>query len=190
MQNINFINIEYVFYKIYSFFVNFQTVNLRPIVEEYWLTVIVYSFVISSFLIFWIVYYVLKIKEVEKLDEEIYGTIFVPKKGEDSSLKNERWAKVLQHLEVESQAEWRAAIIEADIVLDEMTKKMGYHGDTLGERLKGVEKSDFNTLDLAWEAHKVRNTIAHQGSDYILTRREVKRVVNMYRMVFEEFHFI
>jgi hypothetical protein len=71
-----------------------------------------------------------------------------------------------------------------------MTKKMGYHGDTLGERLNSVEKSDFLTLNLAWEAHKVRNMIAHEGSNYLLTKREAKRVIDLYRQVFEEFEFI
>jgi len=36
----------------------------------------------------------------------------------------------------------------------------------MGDKLKAVEKSDFNSIELAWEAHKARNMIAHEGSDF------------------------
>ncbi|QQR82861.1 hypothetical protein IPJ70_02010 [Candidatus Campbellbacteria bacterium] len=110
--------------------------------------------------------------------------------GEDVSSHNERWER-LEKLEAsENPADWRVAIIEADILLDELITSMGYHGETLGEKLKAIEKSDFVTLDDAWEAHKIRNRIAHQGSDFVLTHREVKRVMSLFRNVFKEFDYI
>lgn len=103
---------------------------------------------------------------------------------------NERWQKVEKHIESQNPTDWRLAILEADIILDEMLQKMGYHGAGIGEMLKSVEKSDFLTLDAAWEAHKVRNNIAHQGSDFVMSHPEAKRTVNLYKQVFEEFFFI
>ena len=67
---------------------------------------------------------------------------------------------------------------------------MSYHGDDLGSKLRGATKADFKTLDQAWEAHKVRNDIAHDGSNFLLSQREAKRVINLYRQVFEEFYYI
>jgi len=72
----------------------------------------------------------------------------------------------------------------------EMVTNMGYHGDSLGEKLKSVEKSDFTTLDLAWEAHAIRNRIAHEGAAFALTEREAQRVMKLYEDVFREFHYI
>jgi hypothetical protein len=46
------------------------------------------------------------------------------------------------------------------------------------------------TLNQAWEAHKIRNAIAHQGADFLLSEREAKRVVSLYREVFQEFDYI
>ncbi|MBU4480301.1 hypothetical protein KKG48_02570 [Patescibacteria group bacterium] len=157
---------------------------------SYWPIVALISFLLSIILLIFIIYYFFKLKEIEKADKEKYGFIETPDLFEDTSVKNERWLRVLEHLETESPTEWRSAILEADIILDEMTKKMGYHGDNLGERLNSVEKSDFLTLNQAWEAHKVRNMIAHEGSGYILNKREAKRVIDLYRQVFEEFEFI
>ena len=184
-MNVDFLNLQHIFYKIYSFFTGSFEIGL----SEYWPLITLVSFVLSMLLAVACAYYYWQIKEVEKLDEAIFGTVLqaeVTGEGE----KNERWLRVLGHLESESHAEWRTAILEADIILDEMTIKMGYHGDTLGERMNGVEISDFLTINQAWEAHKVRNVIAHQGSGYILSRREAKRIIDLYRQVFEEFNFI
>ena len=75
-------------------------------------------------------------------------------------------------------------------MLNELMKAAGYQGDSLGEMLKSVEKSDFVTLDAAWEAHKVRNQIAHQGIDFVLNQREAKGVIALYEKVFKEFKII
>jgi len=82
-------------------------------------------------------------------------------------------------------------VLEADIILGEMLEKMGYiKGETIGDKLKTIEQSDFNSLDQAWEAHRIRNMIAHGGSDYILTEREAKRVIGLYEQVFKEFRYV
>lgn len=117
--------------------------------------------------------------------------LFEKKMTDDAlSEKNARWEHVRTLAASESPGDWRTAIIEADIMLDELLTSMGHHGESLGDKLKSVEVSDFKTIDLAWDGHKVRNRIAHHGSDFILTERETKRVVDLYRQVFEEFDYI
>lgn len=108
----------------------------------------------------------------------------------ESSARNERWNKVLDYLDSHNESDWRLAIIEADSILEEMLEHAGHHGETIGDRLKAIEPSDFLTLDKAWEAHKIRNRIAHEGGGFELSSREAKRAVDLYRQVFEEFHFI
>jgi len=101
----------------------------------------------------------------------------------------DKWKVVLDHISG-GPNDWKLAIIEADIMLDELLDSMSYNGESIGEKLKGVEKSDFLTIDKAWEAHKIRNSIAHEGSNFVLSEREVKRVIDLYKSVFEEFHII
>lgn len=103
---------------------------------------------------------------------------------------NPKWAKVLEHVNSQNPADWKLAILEADIILDQMLDKMGYHGATMGDKLKSIEPSDFTNLQEAWEAHKVRNSIAHQGSDYEVSKPEAERVIRLFKKVFEEFEFI
>ncbi len=113
-----------------------------------------------------------------------------PKEEPKKRAVNPRWQSVLTRLGSLSEGDWRLAIIEADIILDEMLSRMGYHGDGIGEKLKNVEKSDFATIDLAWEAHKVRNRIAHDGPAFKLAHNEARRVIGLFQKVFEEFYFI
>jgi hypothetical protein len=108
----------------------------------------------------------------------------------DVSPQNKKWARVNEHIQSENPGDWRLAILECDIILAEMLEKMGYVGDSVGEILKGIEKSDFTSIEAAWEAHRVRNIIAHEGSDFMLSKREAERIVTLYRQVFEEFKFI
>lgn len=103
--------------------------------------------------------------------------------------ENVRWQRIIALSSSENPSDWRVAIIEADIILDDMVSRMGYPGKNLGERLKCIEPSDFLTLNDAWEAHKIRNMIAH-GEGRTLTKREAKKAISLYEKVFKEFRYI
>jgi len=135
-----------------------------------------------------IIYCLVRLYEIKKEDEEKMEAIiaFPP----EATLKNERWQIVQDHVNSANPAEWRLAILEADNMLEEMVRRMGYRGENLGERLKAVEPSDFESIQSAWEAHKIRNRIAHEGSEFFLPQREARRIIGLYEQVFKEFSFI
>ncbi len=51
-----------------------------------------------------------------------------------------RWEEVMRHLDSSREAEWKFAVIEADKLVDDVMKKAGYSGETMGDRLIGIEK--------------------------------------------------
>lgn len=102
---------------------------------------------------------------------------------------NPHWNKIINLAESLNESDWRLSVLEADIMLSELLDKMSLPGDTLSDKLKSVERSDFLSIDDAWEAHKVRNKIAHE-KDFVLTQREAKRVITLYENVFREFQII
>jgi|GEM_PF-1886009 len=57
----------------------------------------------------------------------------------------------------------KMAVIEADKLVDTVLKRANVRGDSLGERLRGVQKlvsrQVYNDM---WEAHKVRNRLVHE----------------------------
>jgi hypothetical protein len=101
-----------------------------------------------------------------------------------------RWEKIIKLSESQNISDWKIAIIEADIILDELLQKLELPGDTMGEKLQAVEKSDFTTIENAWEAHKARNNIAHEGSNFLINQREILRIISLYESVFKEFYLI
>jgi hypothetical protein len=156
-----------------------------------WPIVIFLSIVVSILCICGIIYNYRRLVKLNDEEELIFGPTKESMEHAGPVVnKNEKWERVIAHLNSPNASDWRLAIIEADIMLDEMLRAQGYHGDSIGDMLKGVEKSDMLTLDAAWEAHKVRNRIAHDGSAYDLNEREVKRIGALYESVFREFKII
>lgn len=102
----------------------------------------------------------------------------------------EKWEKIVRLSESDNSSDWRLSIIEADIILDNLLEKLQLPGDTMGEKLRAVEKSDFLTIESAWEAHKARNMIAHDGSDFLINQREIRHIISLYEAVFREFRLI
>ena len=158
--------------------------------SHWWSIFVPVSIFASLLFIVGIMYSALQLMRIREKERAVFNVTEHPVAGGDITKAQLRWKKILEHANTENENDWRHAIIEADIMLDELLSVQGYHGDTVGDKLKQVERSDFNTIDLAWEAHKVRNRIAHEGSAHDLSAREVRRVIALYEQVLHEFHYI
>jgi len=189
----NFLNLEYFFNLIFRIFdilaallallSGFEPGDSPFLRNLFWVLVLA--------LLAAILYAAYRHRVAHKAEEERFEEIYF---GALEALGNEernvRWQKVLTYLLSPNESDWRLAIMEADNILGEMLLRMQLPGESIGEKLKGVEPSDFLTLNDAWEAHKVRNQIAHEGANFQLNRRETERVIALFRKVFEEFHYI
>ena len=111
-------------------------------------------------------------------------SIVPPKTAKESPLGS-RWDEIQRHLSSTKEAEWKFAVIEADSLVDYILKSSGYPGDTMGERLKNIDKTQIVTLDGLWEAHKIRNRLAHD-MNYFLRYGEAKRAVQLYEKTLKE----
>lgn len=100
--------------------------------------------------------------------------------------KNETWEHIRGKLLSDSPSDWRLAIIEADIYMDRLFDSKGFPGDTIGDKLKKMSEGDLPSLQVAWEAHKVRNRIAHEGASFSLTMPEARRILSYYEIVFRD----
>ncbi len=182
------LNIEYIFQKMYKLITGGFSGGGSGFLKSVD-SVISFIFSVVAIIAITVILYVIvrriemREKKAKKLSRPLETEIEVYK-------KNERWQTVLDHVHSTNSSDWRLAIIEADNILDEMMTRMGYRGENLGEKLKSVEPSDFDTLQEAWEAHKVRNKIAHEGLNFKIDHREAKRVIAQFEKVFKEFEFI
>lgn len=188
MDSITFINLEYFFLLIYNLLTGEHLVGIPENLLAFWAMFKIFSIILSLLLLTGIVYSIIRIRQIRTEEEDEFAEVKTHHTTEER--KNEKWQNILELTASENQSDWRLAILEADILLDEFVTKMGYQGEGLGEKLKGIERSDFTTLEQAWEAHKVRNAIAHGGSDFLLTQHEARRVINLFKQVFQEFEFV
>ena len=151
------------------------------------------SFPISIFFLIGIIYCVEQLKRIRKAEEAIYDLKVEPafdavETGD--TVMAHRWDNAQKRIESSNPSDWNQAIMDCDIILDDLLTKLGYQGQSIGDKLKRVNPGDMKSLNEAWEAHKVRNQIAHEGSNFTLNHIEAKRVIHMYRKVFEEFYYI
>lgn len=123
---------------------------------------------------------------------EGYGAKYKPPtdKPSNETAYSGRMTQVESHIESNSEAEWKLAVIEMDGILRDVLKDNGYLGDTIAEQLKAAETRPFNTFQNAWDAHKVRNRIAHEGVSFTIDKHEAKRVYGLYKSVFQEFKIL
>jgi len=154
---------------------------------QLWLWIVVIGYVLSCIAFFIIVYLTVRLFELRKKEEAQYQNIVIAPAAVGT---NPRWKHIETLMAGDDASKWREAILEADIMLDDMLGRQGYQGEGVGEKLKSVEPSDFATLDDAWEAHKVRNQIAHKGSAFNLSEMLAHRTLARYENVFREFELI
>ncbi|MDO8593686.1 MAG: hypothetical protein Q7R59_02225 [bacterium] len=188
MQQTEQINVEYFFRLIYQLFygshAGFNYAGFQSAIAHLWLWIIYIGYILSILAFIIIIYLTIQLFELRKREEVFYTTLIVP--PETAGGDNPRWLHIQSLAESASPSEWREAIIEADIMLDDLLTERGYVGAGVGEKLKAVEPRDVATLQDAWEAHKVRNQIAHEGSAFGLSESLARRTIAHYEAVFRE----
>ncbi len=102
----------------------------------------------------------------------------------------DKWERVLALSYSDHVSDWRLAVMEADIMLEEALRAKGFVGDSVGDMLKLVKSGDMVNIEAAWDAHKVRNRIAHSGGDFELNERETRRVITLFETVLKELRAI
>lgn len=189
---------EYLFGKEAAYTHNFFSYITSDASIHFWKTVL---FFLSLFFLTIICYTVVRMfeiraKEKKHLHHEIAE--YAHKKAESEKKRreetggsnNERWGKTLNYLFSQHESDWKLAIIEADSMLEELMEQLGFHGESLGDRLKLANQNNFPQLTTAWEVHTIRNRIAHEGASFEISQHEAKRVIAVYEQIFHTYGYI
>lgn len=132
-----------------------------------------------------LVYYFFKTKKkfLSEKEKIIYDIAHVKEETQAANDKAARWQKILDNVNSEQENNWKIAIMDADILLDEVLTEQGISGSGVAEKLKQVGPEFKDSVQYAWEGHKVRNRVAHEVS-YVLSAREAKQAISMYERFF------
>ncbi|MFH1608894.1 MAG: hypothetical protein ABH951_02690 [Patescibacteria group bacterium] len=197
-----YVNLEYIFQKIINFFGGSGGVSGQNSVSgsSSWSSFQIFLFILIIFFLAIITYCLIRIfeirkKEKEYLEYEIEEYAHKQKEKEQKLTNpggaiNEKWQKVLTNVFSQNEGDWKIAVIEADIMLDELMDQLGFKGENLGEKLKSADQESFKHLTSAWEIHTVRNKIAHEGSDFQLSQHEAKRIIVKYEQIFRDYGIV
>lgn len=184
-------NVEYWFRLIYECIHGAcygSMAGVAAFLTHLWLWIVIIGYGLSIIGLIIIIYCTVRLFELRKREAEYYNTLLIPPGAEGGSLP--RWEHIQTLVEGASPSEWKEAIIEADIMLDDVLGEKGYVGAGVGEKLKSADARSFKTLQSAWDAHKVRNQIAHEGSAFNLSDTIVRRTIAQYEAVFRELKVI
>ncbi|HUC02114.1 MAG TPA: hypothetical protein VMA75_04425 [Candidatus Paceibacterota bacterium] len=91
----------------------------------------------------------------------------------------ESWHKIQEHFYRGSDSDLKIAILEADKLLNEALREAGIMGIQLGDRLKKATAAQVPNLNELWQAHKLRNQIAHEPN-FKLKRDLAERALGIY----------
>jgi hypothetical protein len=78
------------------------------------------------------------------------------------------WDRIKEKLQTAGDNDAAYLVIEADALVDDALKHFRIPGETMGERIKFITGPDLKSSQDLWDAHKIRNQIAHEGARNIL----------------------
>lgn len=116
-------------------------------------------------------------------DNIIKESISTP--DQTSEFAKSKWEEIMSKINSESEEDWKMSIIKADALLDTILKRKGLPGETTKERLKAISQENVLDLNNIWEAHRVRNEIAH-NTGFSLTKKDAVKFLKIYKKALED----
>lgn len=96
------------------------------------------------------------------------------------------WQRIEALIENNDMSKSTLAIHQADRFVDHVMKLVGARGETFADRLRSLEsKFDKQVYQSLWDAHKIRNQLAHQHG-LVLNNQEIKKAISNYRKAARE----
>ncbi len=182
-----FVNIDYYFYQVLVFFRWIGNLHAGS-------PIYLFSYILTLFGITILIFCVVRMVEinVEELGHLKHAIDEMAARDRERAATggNPRWNRITELLSSPNTSDWRLSIIEADTILQSLLDARGVPGESIGEKLKSMTPGDLGSIQAAWEAHLVRNRIAHEGIEYELTDRDARRTIQLYEVVFRELGFL
>lgn len=94
------------------------------------------------------------------------------------------WLKIENNLSRDEPSSHILAVLNADKLVDRALRDSRYQGETMGDRLKSARDTWSNANEL-WEAHKLRNRLAHETSAAV-SYDEAKRALIAFKRALKD----
>lgn len=114
----------------------------------------------------------------EDLKKTLYGTKYVPLITKAGMTK--KWAAIERRLESGNPSEYKVAIIEADSLVNDIVKELGYEGDDMAKRLDRMALLQPEDAETLRSAHQIRNRIVFE-QDFSVDRTQANEVLETFK---------
>ena len=101
-----------------------------------------------------------------------------------------RWEKVVARLKSDNPSQYKAAILEADNIADEILAGIGYKGKNMSEKMDQVKPAHLDNLsDDLRRTHEIRNRIIRE-KEFTLSREETEEIIGVYEKFLRNLEFV
>jgi hypothetical protein len=90
-----------------------------------------------------------------------------------------RWDNVKNLIGTEDPDNWKAAVLESSVMLNEVLEIIGYEGETLGKKISGLTTEQLENLETIKKANEAKNEIVRNG-EYRITKEEAEKLVDTF----------
>jgi hypothetical protein len=105
----------------------------------------------------------------------------------DKQAKN--WKRIIKKLDSGLESEYKLAVIESDIMLEEVLKRIGHIEETIEEKVNATTSTELGNIEEVKRARKVRNDIVYDP-DYSLSLDKAKETLKVYEEAFRNLNVI
>lgn len=165
-----------------SFFSRIAAINWTRVLTEARIVFIVLDILVVVGIVFFLK------KGLELKPDLRYPKKRTSRSGAESEVNiQEAWMKIINKTEESQTAEtFTLAIIEADKLLDDVLRLLGFQGEHLAERLDQLERrKKAKSTEKLWQAHRIRNNLVH-AQGFNITSSQAKEVLGAYENFFKE----
>lgn len=96
------------------------------------------------------------------------------------------WEAIKKRLESQEEKEFKIAIIEADEMVGDLVRRMGYQGENLGEIFKNVPEAQVESITKVKKAHETKNRIIHD-ENFPVNLELAKETLSYFEEFLDEF---
>jgi hypothetical protein len=165
-----------------SFGRDIMNIILFPGSWKWYLPLKIVFFVFTLGLIIAIVYFLLKTNWLKMAVLQDFVEFFTFRPFGVKKIERD-WNKTVARLNLGLESEYKLALIEADSMMDDILKRMGFTGETLGERLNKLTSATISNIEDIKKCHQTRNNIVHDPN-YKLSLDVAKQTLASYEKAF------
>lgn len=103
--------------------------------------------------------------------------------GNPATLKH--WANIVHRANTGTPENLRWAVMEADALVDHVLRQRGIQGEGMAERLQNARWAGSQLVDKVFDAHRLRNELAHTPG-YQMTTKQAEKALFSFRDFLKE----